>query len=61
MQLINDDGEKLYEFILACGCMNAEKACVGKAPMKCIDRIAEATLFAHFLKQAGGHATAEDH
>ena len=39
---------------------NAEDAAVGKGPMESIDRIAEATLFTHFLKQARGHATPED-
>ncbi|QTK79369.1 hypothetical protein AT6N2_C1661 [Agrobacterium tumefaciens] len=59
-QFIDDDRHQLRQIVAAGRGMHAEDACIGKAPMEGIDRVAQAPGLAHFLKQARRHAATEN-
>src|SRR5690606_12105538 len=61
LQFGKNDRYELGYVAPAGGGMDAENAGVRKAPMEGVDRITQAALFPQLLKEAGGHAAAEDH
>ena len=59
-QFVEDDRHQFAHLLLAGGRGNAEDTAIGEGPVKSIDRIAQAPLFADLLEKTRAHAATKD-